>query len=235
MPDTPPQEAAIYARSMLGLPPDEPIRNVTIAVERSGAIVLKLTDLPEHVGGFSAWIQEPISRPLIVCRSEVSAFRLRFTISHELGHMLLDHQVFGRPTKDTEAEANTFAAHFLLPEEAMHDVFSAPLDLRELARIKGRWGVSMNAILLRAKGMGYVDEGRYRALYETMRKKGWLRQEPGDATTKPENPALLKELLERHQITDSFALAEKTTVGIRDARSLLPSGSDIDLSALIKS
>lgn len=232
MADTPPQEAAIYARSMLGLPPDEPIQNVTLAAERAGAIVLKLTDLPEHVGGFSAWIHEPVNRPLIVCRSEVSAFRLRFTVSHELGHMLLDHQVFGRPTKDTELEANTFAAHFLLPEDAMRDVFSAPLDLRQLARIKGRWGVSMNAILLRAKGMGYVDEYRYRALYETMRRKGWLRQEPGDATTQTEAPTLLKELLARHHISDAFSLADKAAIGVRDARSLLPDDGALDLGAL---
>lgn len=230
-----PKEAAVWARSMLGLAPNEPIGNVFAAVERTGTIVLKLTNLPEHIGGFSAWIKEPLDRPIIVCRSEVSAFRLRFTISHELGHLLLGHQVFGRPTKATESEANEFAAHFLLPEEAMHDVFSAPIDLKELARIKGRWGVSMNAILLRAKGMGYVDEGRYRSLYQTMRSKGWLKQEPGDVSTKAEGSALLKELLLRSGISDSYALAEKTATGIKDARSILSPGSEIDILKFVNS
>lgn len=233
--DTTPNEAAVFARSMLGLPPDEPILNVTAAVECAGAIVLKLTGLPDHIGGFSAWVQDSPRKPVIVCRSEVSAFRLRFTISHELGHILLGHQVFGRPTKDTESEANEFAANFLLPEKAMHDVFSAPIDLQQLARIKGRWGVSMNAILLRAKGMGYVTEGRYRAIYETMRRKGWLQQEPGDATTKPETSILLKDLLERQHIADSYSLAEITATGIRDARSLLPFEGELSLSTLIPS
>lgn len=194
VPDASPDEASILARSMLRLPPDAPVPNLTRALERAGALVFQIGSLNREIHGFSAWASEPLSRPVFVARGGMSAFRLRFTLAHELGHLVLGHQVFGRPTKDTESEANRFAATFLLPTEAMQDAFAAPIDIRRLAELKGVWGVSMSALLHRAKSMGFVDEGRYRALYETLRKKGWLKREPGDDKTVPERPRLMEDL-----------------------------------------
>lgn len=194
VPDSTPDEAAVYARSMLRLPPDAPIGHLTRALERAGALVFSVAGLHEDIHGFSAWAPEPLNRPVVVGSRYLSPFRLRFTLAHELGHLVMGHQVYGRPTKDPESEANRFAGTFLLPEEAMHDVFAAPIDLRRLAEIKGVWGASMMAVLMRAKGMGYVDEPRFRSLYEVMRRKGWLKTEPGDLTTEAESPRLIQDL-----------------------------------------
>lgn len=120
--------------------------------------------------------------------------------------MVLGHQVFGRPARDPEREADLFAGAFLLPEEAMRDVFAAPIDVRRLAQIKGVWGVSMMAVLMRAKGMGYVDQGRFRSLYEVMRRKGWLKGEPGDHRTATEGPRLIKDLATAQGCPDPAAL-----------------------------
>ncbi len=44
--------------------------------------------------------------------------RIRFSIAHELGHILLDHGDYQDVEK--EAEANYFASHFLAPRMAIH-------------------------------------------------------------------------------------------------------------------
>ncbi len=223
-------EVGPLARAMLRLAPDVPIPNLTRALERAGVIVLALSDLHDEVLGFSAWAGEPVGRPMIAVSSRLSAFRLRWTLAHELGHLILGHQVFGRPTRDTEGEANAFASEFLLPEEVMHDVFSSPIDLQRLAEIKGTWGVSMMAILLRAKGLGYVDEGRFRSLYEVMRRKGWLRKEPGDDRTAPERPRLIHDLAAAHGIKDPSELVFKLDYSLQDVR-IFFGGCDLDLPA----
>lgn len=219
--DASPDEAPALARSMLRLPPDAPVPHLTRALERAGALVFGIGRLNEEIHGFSAWAPKPLARPVMVARTGMSAFRLRFTLAHELGHLVLGHQVFGRPAKDTEAEANRFAALFLLPTEAMHDAFAAPIDLRRLAELKGVWGVSMSALLHRAKSMGYVDEGRYRALYETLRKKGWLRREPGDEESVPERPRLMEDLARAKGLEPSASeLVFKFDFALSDAEDL---------------
>jgi hypothetical protein len=44
--------------------------------------------------------------------------RVRFSLAHELGHIILDHGDYLDPVK--EAEANYFASHFLAPRMAIH-------------------------------------------------------------------------------------------------------------------
>lgn len=142
--------------------------------------------------------------------------------------MVLGHQVFGRPARDPEREADLFAGALLLPEEAMHDVFSAPIDLHRLAQIKGVWGVSMMAVLMRARGMGVVDGGRFRSLYEVMRRKGWLKREPGDDRTVPEEPRLIRDLATAQGCPDPADLVFRLDCSLRDIRTFY-ADSELDV------
>ncbi len=222
------EEAARFAREALRLPPAEPIPDLTNALERSGALVLRLGGLSEHIAGFSAWLSSP-DRPLIATRRPLSAFRLRFTLAHELGHLVLGHQVFAGPRRPEEREANLFAGALLMPAEAAEeDLSAARLDLDRLAELKGKWGLSMHAIALRARALGRLEESAYRNLYEGLRSRGWLRREPGDASTRPEEPRLLIELAERRGVrADAYSLAERLDVGLPDARALLGEGESL--------
>ena len=222
------EEAARFAREALRLPPAEPIADLTNALERAGTLVLRLGGLSEHIAGFSAWLSAP-DRPLVAARRPLGAFRLRFTLAHELGHLVLGHQVFAGPRRPEEREANLFAGALLMPGEAAEeDLAAARLDLERLAELKGKWGLSMHAVALRARALGHLEDAAYRSLYEGMRSRGWLRREPGDLATRPEEPRLLRELAERRGVRpDAYSLAETLDVGLPDARALL--GED-DLS-----
>jgi Zn-dependent peptidase ImmA (M78 family)/DNA-binding XRE family transcriptional regulator len=225
-----PEEAARHARSMLRLPPEEPIRNLTLALERSGVMMLRLTDVSEHIAGFSAWLQisSEASRPLIVSRRNLGPFRLRFTVAHELGHLMLGHEVFGGPQGDEEREANVFAQALLMPKEAaIEDLSVAPLDMQRLAELKGKWGMSMHAIAMRAKRLEVITEGMYRSIYEGLRIRNWLKVEPGDLSTPVEEPRLILELARAAGLDlSAYDIAERLEIGLRDARSVL--GEDPD-------
>lgn len=229
VPEVDPGSAAQYARSMLRLPPDDPIPNLTTSMERAGVIMLRLSGISDHITGFSAWV-DPIpsllleERPVVVTRRPMSAFRLRFTIAHELGHLVLRHQVFSGPQQPVEREANLFAQALLMPTDAaLEDLHAMPLNPERLAELKGKWGMSMHAIAMRAKYLEVISEGGYRSIYETLRAKGWLKQEPGDLKTASEQPRLLPELIARRGITDSiYELADRLDLGLDQVRALMP-------------
>ena len=229
VPDVDPEVAAMHARSMLRLPPDEPIRNLTLSMERAGVLMIRLTGISEHITGFGAWI-DPVpsllaeERPIVVTRRPLSPFRLRFTIAHELGHLILRHQVFTGPQQPVEREANMFAQALLMPRDAaMEDLNAAPLNLERLAELKGKWGVSMHAIAMRAKYLEVLTEANYRSIYETLRFRGWLRQEPGDLSTVSEQPKLLQELIDRCGLSESlYDVADRLDLGLKQLRTFLP-------------
>lgn len=229
LPDADTESAAQHTRSMLRLPSDEPIQNLTISTERAGAIMLRLSNISEHITGFGAWI-DPIpglsldERPMIVTRRPMTAFRLRFTIAHELGHLILQHQVFTGPQQPIERQANLFAQALLMPRDAaLEDLTAAHLTIERLAELKGKWGMSMHAIAMRAKYLEVINEAGYRSIYETLRARGWLKLEPGDLKTASEQPRLLSELVERSGIADPiYDLADKLDLGLDHVRALMP-------------
>ena len=99
--------------------------------------------------------------------------RQRFTIAHELGHLLLhasepslfvDDMMVHFRVKDRidpkEVEANAFAAALLMPASFLRADLETPLDpfdedgVLQLAR---RYGVSQQALTIRLVGLGLVD------------------------------------------------------------------------------
>jgi Zn-dependent peptidase ImmA (M78 family) len=114
-------------RAYLGLEETEPIVQLTELVEELGYPVeyLPLPETvhgiasPERREGYTAWI--------VLISSSVVWARQRFTLAHELSHILqrdegqiiVDHAEL--PDKRPERIADSFARHLLLPDEAIHD------------------------------------------------------------------------------------------------------------------
>jgi len=85
------------------------------------------------------------------------------------------------PTANMEDEANQFASAFLLPAVDMRAAFAGrrvTLDL--LASLKPEWRVAMQALLMRAKSLGYVDNNQSRYLWQQISARGWRLREPAE-------------------------------------------------------
>lgn len=97
-------------------------------------------------------------------------YRQRFTLAHELGHLLagddqefhLDRDVFDKAqAKDpSEARANAFASAFLIPEQVLRDaVGSTGLDEKKFAGLVCSLMVSPSALAYRLLRLRLIDAG----------------------------------------------------------------------------
>ena len=115
--------------------------------------------------------------PFVAVSMEGPADRIRFTAAHELGHVLCDFDAAESP----EGECHAFGAAFLLPRAALERTFTPPrrkVTLGDLAEIKETFGVSLQAIMYRAHGLGFVTDRQLRSFRETIKAKGWVVKEP---------------------------------------------------------
>jgi Zn-dependent peptidase ImmA (M78 family)/transcriptional regulator with XRE-family HTH domain len=102
---------------------------------------------------------------LIMASSSIAAHRQRYTIAHELGHLMagdhgdvIDENINYSKTPE-ESRANTFAAAFLMPANALHTAFgdqSAPTE-QLIADLLARYRVSLDALAFRLHNLGIIN------------------------------------------------------------------------------
>lgn len=173
----------VRERWRLGL---EPIPNLTEVLEAHGIKV-------GHVAGADAFdaltlwavLKEPRQAgpvPVIVIKKDVPGDRQRFSLAHELGHLVLQ-------TPDTwerravERAASRFAGALLTPEPSVRRELGdhrKSLDLYELHLLKHRYGMSMQAWIYRAWDLGILSQAAARRMFHLFNARGWKTEEPGD-------------------------------------------------------
>ena len=190
---TEPSNAAQLTRTALGLSPDTPVTHLINKLEKNGVLVLALPYQIERHDAFSVWADTEPRKPVIVLTGGWPGDRQRFTVSHELAHLVLHRTITAQPSVMDE-QADEFASEFLLPEQAMRRDLCSPLTLTVLAELKAQWGVSIQALMRRAEALGIVTEGQRKYLEKQLVKRNWIRDEP--VKIEPEKPRLLMKLAE---------------------------------------
>ncbi|MDI6844975.1 MAG: XRE family transcriptional regulator [Candidatus Saccharicenans sp.] len=165
------------------------VNNLLAFLEEHGIKTFKLKG-PENFESLSGFFEK---QPFIAVNEHLVIDRMRFKTATELAHVL-----FG-PGNDLQSIKiyNRFAAAFLLPASTLEEYFlpaGRKIALSELAEIKLRYGVSLQAIMRRALDLGLVTERRFRSFRELMNEKGWLWREPVDYRGE-ENPSRFRRLL----------------------------------------
>ncbi len=92
-----------------------------------------------RVDGLSQWVGD---HPVILFDDAAPPDRVRLTLAHELGHLVLHAAAMS--VDDVEAEANAFAAEFLMPAEVVRPSLRN-LKIGRLIDLKCEYGVSMQA------------------------------------------------------------------------------------------
>jgi Zn-dependent peptidase ImmA (M78 family)/DNA-binding XRE family transcriptional regulator len=190
-----PREAARVTRATLGLPPDTPISHLINKLERNGIFAFAVPDADDKFDAFSLWPDGYPRKPVMIVNSNKPGDRMRFNCAHELGHLVLHRSPRGNFV-ELEKEAHGFASEFLLPEEAMRREITQPITLTEIAKLKPRWGVSIQALVVRAYELEMLTERQYRYMFEQISKLGWRKSEPSNLDVKPEKPRLFRKLAE---------------------------------------
>jgi Zn-dependent peptidase ImmA (M78 family)/transcriptional regulator with XRE-family HTH domain len=218
--DADPHTAARLTRSNLGLSPDTPIQNLTNDLERGGVIVVTLPVNLRGRDGFSGWAGHPQARPVVNLSTGVPGDRLRWTLAHELGELVLAPALPGRVK---EKAANQFAAELLLPSEAMRRELVPPVTLLSVAKLKPRWRVSMQSLISRACDLELISERQQRYLYAQLTTRGWRLREPANLDVPVERPRGLRKMAELlyGDPVDAARLARDVNLSTRFIRELL--------------
>lgn len=157
---------------------DAPLSNLMELLEDKGIRIHEI-ETDQNFIGISAWAD---GIPVIAVRSQDDLLRKRFTISHELGHILLNiHE--NNDQRAREKLCHIFAGAFLLPEKVIKAELGEErrkIALWELKKIKGIYGISIQAVMARARHLGIISEHTYRNFCITVNTQGWKIDEPGE-------------------------------------------------------
>ena len=176
-----------------------PIRNLVAAIESAGGVVFKFPFGTGDIDAVSMW---PAGLPpLFFINSEAPADRIRFSLAHELGHVVMH-----RATSDTmEEEADRFASEFLMPEREIAPHL-AGMNLQRAAALKPYWRVSMASLVRRARDMHRITDATYSQLFRRLSQLGYRKREPGPIPG--EEPTFLPALLDMYQTANGFTATD---------------------------
>jgi Zn-dependent peptidase ImmA (M78 family) len=211
------EEAALGLRSAWQLP-DGPVGHLVRHLEAHGVLVARLEIANE---GIDAYSHAQGARPVVVLGLDKGdAARSRFDTAHELGHLVCHPDA--DPGGAHEQQAHAFAAELLMPRRHMLGVLPRRFDLRAYARLKQEWGVSIAALLYRARTLEVIGDAAYRRAVMTMNKRYGRRNEPFPLAT-VEQPALLATAVEVAAATgiQPERIAEEAGLPVNDFRRIV--------------
>jgi Zn-dependent peptidase ImmA (M78 family)/transcriptional regulator with XRE-family HTH domain len=172
--------------------PAGPIDDVVQLLERNGVVCVRFKIETTDVDAFSVPFER---RPIVVLGSDKQACdRGRFNAAHELGHLVM-HKPSVDNISTLETQAHWFAAEFLMPADEIADDLPSRVDWPRLLALKGKWRVSIAALLIRAKALGKIGDGEYVSAMKYMSMHGWRKEEPGNLGP-AESPTLLARAIQ---------------------------------------
>ena len=131
----------------------DPIPNVIEMLENNEVRVIEM-EAPDAFDGLSTFVGDI---PVVVINKNYSVERKRFTALHELGHLVLNIE----KSADKERICHAFAGALLLPDDCLEKLIGTTrnnIAMGELVSIKEQFGISVQAIMMRAQLKGIVDK-----------------------------------------------------------------------------
>lgn len=180
--------------------------NIYGMLEHFGIKVVELT-ANEVFDGMKATINKQV--PVIVVNTAMTIERRRYTVLHELAHLLLTFDEALEPKK-VESLCNIFPGAVLLPADTYRELIGAPretVSLQELIPIKNQFGISLQALVYRAARLKFISQAtvdRFVKFIETNKKEeglgGYYGNEVADRFEQ-----LVVRACHQHRITRSRA------------------------------
>ncbi|MFI6471264.1 ImmA/IrrE family metallo-endopeptidase [Streptomyces sp. NPDC050516] len=196
-----PADAAESVRDEWNVPVG-PIHDLVALLEDAGALVVVRDLGTTELDAVSQW---PDGRaPLVLLNSAAPADRSRFSLAHELGHLIMHHEPGEGRTQETQADR--FAAEFLMPHEVILSELKPGIDVARLMDLKSRWGVSMAALIRRAVDLGVISEWQYRTLMVELSALGYRTNEP--VVIRRETPRHIAQAVTRLEVQHHLSATE---------------------------
>lgn len=152
----------------------EPVGSMMDLLEEQGIKVISIA-LPQTVSGSKAFAkQERTQAALIVVNSAHNGERQRFTLAHELGHLVLR---FGEELSHAQQEkaADRFAGAFLVAQEMLRKIIGksrSVITMGELLDLKRIFKVSIATLAVRCRQLGIFTQMAYGKLWAGLKASG---------------------------------------------------------------
>lgn len=176
----PGEALAREVREALGLRCHEPVGDLVASIEARAHVPVFLTPLPRGIAGLANRLD---GRWYIVGDSGTGpSGRLRFTLAHELGHVVMGHSPAvddddslsksGPNADPQEVAANSFAAELLIPRDLIYSETPEVPGLAFVMEIAGRFGTTPWVPFYRLRTLGYLDKTEALMLEAEIRSAG---------------------------------------------------------------
>ena len=185
------EEIATAVRQFWMLPRGR-VDDLTGLLESAGVVVIQFDFGTDLCDGFSQAGVAGLPSVIFV-NSRQPKDKLRFTLAHELGHLVM-HRL---PTPAMEDEANRFASEFLMPSRDIAKDFHG-LSLEKFMALKLHWRVSMQSLIIKAHNAGKLTDSNYHYYMLQLSKKGWRLREPIEIKDVNEAPRILRQVIRSH-------------------------------------
>jgi Zn-dependent peptidase ImmA (M78 family)/DNA-binding XRE family transcriptional regulator len=189
-----PEAIARHVRSLLNIPRG-PIEKPIEILENSGIMVYFLEVEYEKFDGITLFTNSGC--PIIFINEKMPNDRKRFTLGHELGHLIMHI-----PFKDiedpylAEKEADRFSAEYNMPElDIRNDLLR--LKFNDLDDLKAYWRMSKAAIIHRAKDLKLITDKTYKYMVIELSRRGERKSEVGRVSL--DSPKLIKSIISVHK------------------------------------
>lgn len=196
----------------------DPIHNIIQLLEDKEIKVIELYDADEKFDGLATYVNDKY--PVIVVNGNFPVERKRFTLLHELGHLLLN--LPDCEINEEENFCNKFASEFLLPRNIVINESGGKrkgITLTELISTQKKYGISIPAIIYRLVDAKILSKERQKQFYINLNFNPSLKKDVNHSRFEtPENSNRYERLVYR-------ALAQEN-ISISKASSLL--GKNID-------
>lgn len=159
------QNAAIEFRKLISLSSTQPLYNIINTLESTGIIIIFIRNENNMFSDFDGLSEIVNNVPVIVLLdSQKDGARQRFTIAHELGHLLL---VNNSNDINIEKACNVFASSLLIPKDALIERFGKKrrnISYYELYAFRNDYEVSYKDIIYRLKELKIITNYIFKQL-----------------------------------------------------------------------
>jgi Zn-dependent peptidase ImmA (M78 family)/DNA-binding XRE family transcriptional regulator len=187
--------------------------NVIEILEDNDIKVVEI-DADEKFDGLSGWANQHI--PVIVLNGNFTVERKRFTALHELGHLVLSFYTQSIGHKEEEKLCNHFAGAMMLPKETLFNDLGqkrSSISINELIYIKESYGISIQAVMARAKDLNIISNDHYIRFRIKVNQNQNLKKEIGYGEYKgTERSSRFKQLLYRATAEEIISMSKAASL-----------------------
>lgn len=153
----------------------DPVHNIIQLLEDKRIKIIELSDAADNFDGLATYVDDKF--PVIVLNKNFPVERKRFSLLHELGHILL--KISDQCELSEENASNKFASEFLFPSNVLIEEFGGKrerISMDELISIQEKYGISIKALVYNLSDEGILSKKQHADFYKKIRRNRDLEE-----------------------------------------------------------